>query len=111
MKTLVFASIVILTVQVHAQSSLTGLYDFGLREPALVATTPIGKLTNVLGKGFNLDVDLFAGSTLRTKSTLTGTLIGKRFPLANEASGYIGAGLTFTPKWNFAVGAGVSWRF
>ena len=111
MKQTIFASIVILTAQAHAQSSLTGLYDFGLREPALVATTPVGKLTNVLGKGITLDVDLFAGSTLRTKTMLTGTLIGKRFSLANEASGYVGAGLTFTPSWNFAVGAGLSWRF
>lgn len=111
MKTLVFASIVVLSTSIHAQSSLTGLYDFGLKETALVATTPIGKLTNVLGKGISLDVDLFAGSTLKSKSTLTGTLIGKRFSLANEASGYIGAGVTFTPSWNLAVGAGVSWKF
>jgi len=97
----------------QAQGSLTYAYDFGLKETAAVATTPVGTLGNVLGKGISLDVDMFGGVTFKSKTPIAGFMLGKRFPLADQAGGYIGAGLSLSAGKNPSpvIGAGVSWWF
>lgn len=96
-----------------AQNSLTVAYDFGLKEAATVATTQIGTVNNVLGKGFSLDVDAFAGMTWRTNVPVTGILVGRRFALADEVQSYFGIGGRIAQGQNFApvAAAGASWRF
>lgn len=93
--------------------SLTVAYDFGLKEPATVATTPVGRLNNVLGRGFSLDVDAFAGATFKTKTPLAGFMVGRRFALATEVTALVavGAAVAQSQPVSLVVGAGVSWRF
>lgn len=97
---------------VQAQATAFG-YDFGLKEGATIATTKVRDLTNVFGLGFNLDVDAFAGVSWTTKTPMTGFMAGKRFDLASEVEGYLGAGFSIAQGQSFSpvVGAGVSWKF
>lgn len=95
------------------QGTLTGVYDFGLKETALVTNVPVGRLTNVFGTGLVLDVDTFAGTTLRSKTPVGGFMVGKRFPVADQVSAYLGAGASIAQNGNFSpvVGAGATWKF
>ncbi len=106
-------AILALAPAVCSGQSLTYAYDFGLKEAAPVVTSPVGRLTNVFGKGFSLDVDGFAGVTLKSKTPLAGFLVGRRFPLANEAQAYVGAGLSIAQGRSFSpvAGLGLTWKF
>lgn len=101
-------------VESTQQNSLTYAYDFGIKESALVGTNAVGKLRNVLNLKIDLDVDGFLGITTRSKTPLAGFFVGKRGKISEEASGYLGVGLSWpqgVQSPNFAAGAGVSWKF
>lgn len=90
------------------------VYDFGHKESSAVTTKKIGEVHNLFGKGFSLDVDLFAGANFDRKAKpITGILVGKRSPLADEVTGYFGAGLAFqdSARPSPCIGAGFTWRF
>lgn len=95
----------------QSQGTLSGVYDFGLKEAAAVANKKAGELTNVFGKGFSLDVDGFLGTTIKTKTPIGGVLVGKRGKLADQVEGYLGVGVSIAQgrTWSPAVGAGFSW--
>lgn len=93
--------------------SMTVAYDFGLKEGANIANEKAHELTNVLGLGFNLDVDVFAGVTWKSKTPLGGGLLGKRVRLADQAQGYAGIGVSIAQgqSWSPVVCAGVTVKF
>lgn len=97
----------------QATGKLDYVYDLKYREAALVTSTKIGTVKNVLGKGFELDVDGFAGLTLVTKRPVSGILLDKRFSLADNVTGHVGLGLSLGADRNpsLAFGFGVGWRF
>lgn len=113
MKKFLFASALLLVSARPFAQSATYAYDLRYKEASIVTTAQIGKITNVLGKQFDLDVDAFAGLTLITKKPVSGFLIGKRIALADNVQGYFGGGLNLPADKNPSVvfGAGVSWKF
>ncbi len=113
MKMFLFAStLFLISASLFAQSA-TYVYDLRYKEASVVTTAQVGKITNVFGKRFDLDVDAFAGLTLITKKPVSGFLIGKRIALADNAEGYFGGGLNLPAGKNPSVvfGAGVGWKF
>lgn len=69
--------------------------------------------TNVLGRGWSLDLDAFAGLTLQRAAPVTAFLVGTRKKLANEVEGYLGGGFAVTQGQpsSLVVGAGITVRF
>jgi len=100
----------------HAQSvdgTVAWIYDFSNRESSAVTTKKLGEIKNVIGKGISLDVDIFAGANLDKKAKPeTGFLIGKRTPIADNVTAYLGAGFAFqdSAKPSPCIGAGFAWK-
>jgi len=100
----------------HAQAtgSTAWVYDLKYNESSAVVLKQIGTLHNVIGKGFELDVQAFAGSNVSRKGRpVAGVLLTRGFDLAQEVSGLVGFGLNTQDgrQVSFVVAAGASWRF
>lgn len=116
MKTLALASFALVAMNASAQSqgSVAWIYDLKYNESSAVAMTKIGQLHNVLGKGIDLDVSLFAGTNLNQKGKpVGGFVLTKSFPLAIESDGLIGLGANVQEgrPVSLVVTFGASWRF
>ena len=87
-------------------------YDLNDKSWAAVVTKPITTFKNVLGKGHSLDLDAFAGATFNG-GPVAGFSLGKRFPLADTATGYVGFGAKVESNRPVSFGpvAGVSIKF
>lgn len=83
----------------------SGVYDFNLKETIVAPITKVSTLRNVFGiKGFNPDIDLFAGVSSKTNTPGVGGLAGKHFTIDADGriSVYLGIGLNVSGGQNFA---------
>lgn len=89
-------------------------YDFKSKGWAGIVTTPLATFRDVLGrKGLTLDLDAFAGVTFDGGSPVAGVSLGKRFPLADTVTGYVGLGIRAANREPVSAGPvfGLSVRF
>lgn len=102
-KTILFSIIVMLTSScalqpVTAQDqkpwSAALFYDAKSHQTSAIALYKITTFSHILGKGFSLDLDGFAGTSISGQGAIAGLLVGKRFPLADQVQGYLGFGAT-----------------
>lgn len=90
MKQLLIIALAAVSATAFATDWATQLYyGIGTKQTAIVASTKLTSFTNVLGKGWTLDLDAFAGS-FSSGAPVAGVLIGKRIPLADQVNGYVG---------------------
>ena len=94
MKALALASALAVSGLCTAQEWASNLfYDFQARQTAIVATRRLTTFNDILGKGFSLDLDAFAG-IYQDGITVGGFSVGKRIPLAQNLGGYAGFGVS-----------------
>lgn len=114
MKRLLFYSLVAcsLAPSAKAQSYNASIfYSVSAKETAYVASVKLTTFTGIL-KRYSLDLDSFAGS-FANGSPVAGFSLGKRFKLADQASGYLGLGVSISQgkpaDWGPCLG--LSFRF
>ena len=105
-----------LATAAHAQTqwSTSMYYDLKDKSWAGVVTTPLTTFKSVLGlRGFEIDLDAFAGVSFGTGSPVAGFSLGKRFPLADTVTGYFGVGVKAENRVPVSVGPtlGLSVKF
>lgn len=104
MKALALASALAVSGLCTAQEWASNLfYDFQARQTAIVATRRLTTFEDVLGKGFSVDLDAFAGMYQDGKP-VGGLSLGKRFPLAKNLGGYAGFGVSTSDGKPVSVG-------
>lgn len=77
------------------------------------ALTKITSLTNVFGKGWSLDLDAYAGFTLRKAAPVAAFMVGTRRQVADQASIYFGVGpiVSQGQPTAFSASFGINLRF
>jgi len=113
MKQLLIIALAAIVLPAQATDWSTQLY-YGVnsKQTALVASTKLATFTNVLGKGWTLDLDAFAGS-FQSGNPVAGVILGKRVPLADQAQGYFGLAFSAVQgrPVDFGPAIGISVKF
>lgn len=97
--------------------NLTGVYRMSgdkADRTSTGSTVTIGRLTKLFGSDkLSVDVDIFAGFTLKSMAPVSALLVGIRYQLAREAKLHLSAGPIITQGLpsSWAVSAGLSVAF
>lgn len=88
-------------------------YDFQTQSPAAVVTTRVTTITNVLGKGIDLDVEAFGGVNLKNAAPVAGFMVVKRLKAADNLVVFFGPAVSVSSgqPTGFGVCAGFTLRF
>ncbi len=110
--TVIFAALALAALGNAQDWSMELYYGTQAKQTAIVASTKVTTFTNVLGKGYTLDLDGFVGA-YQSGSPVAGFSLGKRFPLADRVQGYLGLAFSVVQgKPNdFGPAFGVSVKF
>ena len=119
MRSLILTACILLGTISPAQSVFGGLYDLRLKE--LIGGTQT-KLTDLRFGKVTLELDGYAGASLKTNTPVFGVVVGKWIPLDSDGKiqlfPCVGVGSTGRPNFDFSgfkpgfvIGLEISYRF